>query len=127
VNAFSLTGRVALVTGGNRGLGQAMALALQAAGAQVAITGRDPDRNAEAAMGFADGEVAVHALDVRDEAAVQQTVAAVVARLGRLDILINNAGIVDDGLAIDKDREEWDATIATTSLGRSCVPATPRG
>ncbi len=117
MNPFSLDGRVALVTGGNRGLGRAMALALQASGARVAITGRDPGRNALAAAELADGEVAAHELDVGDEAAVQDTVAAVAARFGRLDILINNAGIVDAGLVADKDRGEWDAAISTDLTG----------
>ena len=117
MNPFSLEGRVALVTGGNGGLGRAMALALQAGGARVAVTGRNRDRNAAAAAELADRAAAVHELDVRDEAAVQATTAAVVARFGRLDILINNAGIVDDGLVVEKDPREWEAAIATDLTG----------
>jgi 2-dehydro-3-deoxy-D-gluconate 5-dehydrogenase len=117
VNPFSLKGRAALVTGGNSGLGRAMALALQASGARVAVTGRDHDRNAAAAEELADGHAAVHELDVREEAGVRRTMAAVVARFGRLDILVNNAGIVDDGLAVDKDPREWEAAIATDLTG----------
>ena len=113
VNPFSLEGRVALVTGGNGGLGRGMALALQAAGARVTITGRDPGRNAAVAVELADGNAAVYELNVRDEEAVRHTIAAVVAREGRLDILINNAGIVDPTPAIDKDPSEWDAALAT--------------
>jgi 2-deoxy-D-gluconate 3-dehydrogenase len=117
VNPFSLERRVALVTGGNRGLGRAMALALQESGARVAITGRDPGRNAAAAAELADGDSAVLELDVRDDAAVRDTVAAIVARFGGLDILVNNAGIVDDGRVVDKDPREWDAAIATDLTG----------
>ena len=90
---FSLAGRTALVTGGNGRLGWAMALGFRAAGAQVVITGRDPDKNA-LAMQELGNPSAVIELDVRDEEAVARAVTHVVAHFGRLDILVNNAGSI---------------------------------
>ena len=72
-DAFSLAGRVALVTGGNSGLGRAMALGLRDAGARVAVTGRNPAKN-EAIMAELGADGAVFSLDVRDEEAVARTV-----------------------------------------------------
>lgn len=113
---FSLAGRVALVTGGNGGLGRAIALGLQAAGACVAVTGRNPDKNAavQAELG---GAGAVYPLDVRDEPAVAATVAAVVEHFGRLDILVNNAGLYQGGSVLALTREAWDAVIGTHLTG----------
>lgn len=113
---FSLQHRVALVTGGNRGLGRAIALGFQRAGARVAVTGRDPAQNARIGRELAE-EGAVFALDVRDEAAVAATVAQVVTRFGRLDILVNNAGIVSEGSVLTMSRAEWDAVVETNLTG----------
>jgi 2-deoxy-D-gluconate 3-dehydrogenase len=107
---FSLAGRVALVTGGNGGLGRALALGLQAAGARVAVTGRDPAKNDQVRAELAEAE-AVFPLDVRDEAAVAETVAAVARRFGRLDILVNNAGLYQGGGALELTRADWQAVL----------------
>jgi 2-dehydro-3-deoxy-D-gluconate 5-dehydrogenase len=112
---FSLDGRVALVTGGNGGIGRAVALGLRDSGAAVAVTGRNPNKNAAAAVDF--GEQAVFELDVRDEGAVEQTVAEVVRRFGRLDVLVNNAGTGFGGSVTEMEREVWDATIETNLTG----------
>src|SRR5215472_4992791 len=84
---FSLAGRVALVTGGNGGLGRAIALGLRAAGARIAVTGRDPAKNAHVAAELGP-ESAVLGLDVRDEEAVAAAVRDIVQRFGHLDILV---------------------------------------
>ncbi|MGA7271615.1 MAG: glucose 1-dehydrogenase [Acidimicrobiia bacterium] len=113
---FSLEGMSALITGGNRGLGRGIALGLRAAGAVVAVTGRDPDRNRVVA-GELGREGMVLALDVRDEDAVAQVVSEVVARFGSLDILVNNAGVARGAPVLDTEREDWDATIETNLTG----------
>ncbi|MCX7962036.1 MAG: glucose 1-dehydrogenase [Burkholderiales bacterium] len=90
MNLFDLEGKAALVTGGNGGIGLGMARGLAAAGARVAIVGRDARKNAAAAREL--GGVAFEA-DLREEAACREVVERTVAALGRLDILVNNAGI----------------------------------
>ena len=112
---FSLNDRVALVTGGNGGLGRAMALGLRAAGARVAITGRNPEKNK--AIGEELGDDGVFPLDVRDEADVERTVGQVVERFGRLDILVNNAGLIRGGALINLSREDWEAVIGSHLTG----------
>ncbi len=99
LDSFQLTNRTALVTGGNRGLGRAMAKALAEAGAQVAITSRDLDRAQSAAREIADDaevdgdQVRGYACEITDEGQVQALVDDVVRDFSGLDILINNAGI----------------------------------
>ena len=92
---FSLSGRVALVTGASRGLGLAMAEALAEHGATVVINGRDQKSLNEAAkrIGGNDKRIEISAFDVADAAASRAAIEAVAARHGRLDILVNNAGI----------------------------------
>jgi len=87
-----LSGTRALVTGATTGLGRAMAQALADAGARVAVTSRDAARAREAALAIGPNAVPV-ALDVRDEGSVASAVEEVHARLGGLDLLVNNAGI----------------------------------
>lgn len=107
---FSLAGRAALVTGGNGGLGRAVALALQAAGARVAVTGRDPAKNDLIRAELAEPQ-AVFPLDVRAETAVAAVCAAVAERFGRLDILVNNAGLYQGGGALELARADWQAVL----------------
>jgi NAD(P)-dependent dehydrogenase (short-subunit alcohol dehydrogenase family) len=92
---FDLTGKVALVTGANAGIGLGFARGLARAGADVVIWGRRADRNAEAAAELAafGTRIAAREVDVRDEQAVTEGVAAAVAQFGRLDIVVANAGI----------------------------------
>src|SRR5688500_18886321 len=91
MNLFDLTGKTALVTGGNGGIGLGMAQGLAAAGAKVAIAGRDKTKNAEALKSLP-GATALEA-DLKDEKACRAMVDEAARRLGRLDILINNAGM----------------------------------
>lgn len=109
MNDKFLTGRVAVITGGNRGIGRATALALAGAGAKVAIAGRNQEKLAETLgmlrqMG-ADAEA--FTCDVKDEAQVKQLAADVMARFGAVHILMNNAGTAIRKNVIDFTMEEW--------------------
>jgi 2-deoxy-D-gluconate 3-dehydrogenase len=92
---FELKGRVAVVTGGNGGIGLGMAKGLAVAGARVAIAARNQDKSQAAVeeLRHLGGEAVAIPIDVADEASVDGAVRAVVDRLGRLDVLVNNAGI----------------------------------
>jgi len=92
---FDLTGKAVLVTGGNSGIGLGMADALAAAGADVAIWGVKPERNASAAERLRRHGRRVHAAlcDVSDESAVERAMAETLAALGRLDACFANAGV----------------------------------
>src|SRR5262245_37113660 len=108
-------GRVALVTGGSRGIGRACAIALASRGARVVVNYRTSDRAAGEVVGeiAKAGGVAVAAQgDVSRFAAAQAVVAAAVDRYGRLDILVNNAGATRDGLLASMREEDWDSIIA---------------
>jgi gluconate 5-dehydrogenase len=111
---FSLAGRVALVTGGSRGLGWAMAGALAAAGAHVVLAARDTTAlEAAAAILSRQGlSASTVAFDVTDEAAATAAVARTVDAHGRLDVLVNNAGIVQRTALADTGTAEWRALMA---------------
>jgi len=116
---FDLTGRVALVTGGNGGIGLGIAKGLAAAGASVAIVGRDAEKSAAAlaevkAIG---GQVMAIEADITDEASVGQMTQAVVRDFGRIDILVANAGINIRKPPEDYSLEEWRAIIDTNLTG----------
>jgi len=104
LDAFRLDGRVAVVTGGNRGLGQAFARALGEAGARVAIAARDDGRS-DAVAGDLDA-LAVHC-DVTDPASVAAMVERVTAELGPVDVLVNNAGACFHRPALEVPDAEW--------------------
>lgn len=106
---FDLTGKVALITGGNGGIGLGMAEGLAQAGASVAIWGRDPAKNAEAEARLRahGGEVLVLPVDVSDEAAIGAGVAEVVQRLGRIDFCAANAGVFGGVPFHEQTTEGW--------------------
>ena len=116
---FDLDGRVALVTGAARGLGRSIALALADAGADVALGLRDASRPAEVADEVAalGRRVLPVQMDVRRTAEVFDAVDETVARLGRLDILINNAGVGPENPAEDVRPEDFDLTVDVNLKG----------
>ena len=108
---FDLKGKTALVTGGNGGIGLGMAQGLAAAGAKVAIAGRDKAKNAEALKALP-GAIAIEA-DLKEERACRAMVDETAKRLGRLDILINNAGINVRKRPEEYALEEWKLVLDT--------------
>lgn len=117
---FSLEGKVALVTGASKGLGREMALALAAAGADVAITSRHRDEVDEAAAAVR-SETGRRVLAVEADAGVaadvDRTVDACLAELGRLDILVNNAGLNRHSYVQDQSEEDWDVVLQVDLTG----------
>jgi 3-oxoacyl-[acyl-carrier protein] reductase len=108
---------VAVVTGGSRGIGLAIARALAEAGARVAVLGRDGERAAEAAASLPGEGHAGLACDVGDPQQAAASVAAVLDELGPVDILVNNAGITRDSILLRMKDEEFDDVIATNLKG----------
>jgi len=112
-NLFSLDGKVALVTGANTGLGQAMAVALAAAGAKIALVGRSAPDETEALIKAAGGETAVVMADLSDAGVVADVVQQAEATLGPVDILVNNAGTIRREDALEFSETDWDDVMAT--------------
>ena len=111
MDLFDLKGKTALVTGGNGGIGLGMAQGLAAAGAKVAIAGRDKTKNV-AAVKSLQGALAIEG-DLRDEKACRQVVDEAAQRLGRLDILVNNAGTNIRKRPEEYSLEEWKLVMDT--------------
>ena len=110
---FDLSGRVAVVTGANTGIGQGLAIALAEAGADVALVGRSSADETAKRIGAAGRRSAMIRADLSTIDPVQEIVDRTVAELGGLDILVNNAGIIRRADALDFTEEDWDAVIDT--------------
>jgi len=113
---FDLSGHVAMVTGGNGGIGLGMARGLASAGATIVIAARDQAKSQAALSGFAEGSCFIQ-LNVADEESCRAAVAATLGRFGRLDILINNAGMSIRKAAESYDLVEWQAVLDTNLTG----------
>ena len=117
--APALGGRVSLVTGASRGIGRAIAKALAAEGATVVLTARDGARLAEAVAEIAasGGHAEARAMDVADRASVEAVFDEVVKAHGRIDHLVNNAGITRDNLVLRMKDDDWQQVLGTNLTG----------
>lgn len=116
---FSLAEKVAVVTGASQGIGRETALALAEAGAKVAVAARNESKLQALAEEIASKGAVAFALkmDVADADQVKAGFKAVLDKFGRIDILVNNAAITRDGLAVRMKQEDWDAVIRTNLTG----------
>jgi 3-oxoacyl-[acyl-carrier protein] reductase len=114
-----LSGQVAIVTGGARGLGRAIAETLSACGAKIALVDVSAEALAEtvASIRQAGGTAEAFVGDVTDSQRVNQVVEEVIARLGSLEILVNNAGITRDSLVMRMKDDQWDAVLGVNLRG----------
>ncbi len=114
-----LEGRVSLVTGASRGIGRAIAKALAAEGAHLVLAARDAARLADAVgeIVAAGGKAEALALDVAERASVEAGIARVLGTHGRVDHLVNNAGVTRDNLLLRMKDEEWQQVMATNLTG----------
>ncbi len=108
-------GKVALITGGNSGIGEATAVRLAAEGAKVAIVARDRARGAALVeqIGRDGGEAAFFEADMLQHDDIKRMVDDVVKHFGQIDVLVNNAGIINFGSVVTADIDEWDTLMAT--------------
>jgi NAD(P)-dependent dehydrogenase (short-subunit alcohol dehydrogenase family) len=116
---FDLTGRVAIVSGGSMGLGLQMAEGLAEMGANLVLCARKKERCEQAAEALRSLGVQALALecDVRDKASIQRVIEETLARFGRIDILINNAGVSWGAKVEDMTLEQWDKVLSTNLTG----------
>jgi 3-oxoacyl-[acyl-carrier protein] reductase len=121
---MGLEGRVALVTGSSQGIGRACAVRLAQAGASVALAARNEEKLASVAKQItgSGGTAATFKMDVASEEDIKSAVRAVIAQFGKIDILINNAGITRDQLIMRMKRADWDEVLNTNLTGAySCI------
>lgn len=119
----TLNGRIALVTGASQGIGRACALELARRGAVVALAARNVEKLGEVAAEIAagGGRSATFALDVAAEESIKECSKAVLAQFGKLEILVNNAGITRDMLSMRMKRKDWDDVLSTNLTGAFLV------
>ncbi|HWA95319.1 MAG TPA: 3-oxoacyl-[acyl-carrier-protein] reductase [Terracidiphilus sp.] len=114
-----LQGKIALVTGASQGIGRACALELAAKGATVALAARNEAKLAEVAqeIATAGGQAVPVALDIASEESIKTAAKTLIDQFGKVEILVNNAGITRDGLMMAMKRADWDDVIGTNLTG----------
>jgi len=110
---FDLTGKVAVVTGGNGGLGLGIAMGLAGAGANIVVAARSVEKTAQALEDIRALGVEAHGVtvDVTQEPAIQRMITSTIDHMGRLDILVNNSGIAVRGMPQDLTAAQWDSVV----------------
>ncbi|HYT83553.1 MAG TPA: 3-oxoacyl-[acyl-carrier-protein] reductase [Gemmatimonadales bacterium] len=114
---IDLSAKVALVTGGSRGIGHSITQSLAGAGARLAVLGRDGAKAQEVVQSLGNGAGRGYACDVRDATQVETAVDAVERDFGRIDILVNNAGTTRDNLLFRISEDDWDMVVDTNLKG----------
>jgi 3-oxoacyl-[acyl-carrier protein] reductase len=114
-----MANRIAFITGASRGIGRACAIALSAGGAKVVLAARQLDKleAVAAEIRAAGGETFVVPIDLASQDSIKEAFSKASKEFGRIDILINNAGLTRDGLAMRMKRDDWDAVIQTNLSG----------
>jgi 3-oxoacyl-[acyl-carrier protein] reductase len=114
-----MTNKTAFVTGASRGIGRACALALSKGGARVVVAARDLGKLEEVAAEIraGGGEAFVVAIDMSSADSIKEALATASKEFGRIDILVNNAAITKDGLALRMKKDDWDAVLTTNLTG----------
>jgi 3-oxoacyl-[acyl-carrier protein] reductase len=114
-----MANRIAFITGASRGIGRACAIALSAGGAKVVLAARQVDKLEEVAAQIraGGGEAFVVPIDLASQDSIKEAFSKASKEFGRVDILINNAGLTRDGLALRMKRDDWDAVIQTNLSG----------
>ncbi len=115
----NLEGRIALVTGASQGIGRACAVELAKAGAKVALAARNEAKLAEVVSEIeaAGGQASAFALDIASEESIKTMAKGVLEQFGKVEILVNNAGITRDGLMLRMKRADWDDVLGTNLTG----------
>jgi 3-oxoacyl-[acyl-carrier protein] reductase len=114
-----MTNRVAFVTGGSRGIGRAIALALGKAGARVVVASNEPENNEKVAAEIreAGGEAATVFINLMSQDSIKEAFGEILKQFGHIDILVNNAGISKDNLALRMKKEDWDLVLSINLTG----------
>lgn len=114
-----MTNRVAFVTGGSRGIGRAIALALGKAGARVVVASNEPENNEKVAAEIreAGGEAATVFINLTSQDSIKEAFGEILKQFGHIDILVNNAGITKDNLALRMKKEDWDLVLSINLTG----------
>jgi len=111
LDKFRLDGKTAVVTGGTKGIGKAIALALADAGADIAVVSRSPHPDIEKVILDLGRRYMHHAADLTEREQTRNVIPAIVKRMGDVDILVNNAGIIRRSPAAEYSEGDWDATL----------------